>query len=249
MALWLPIGGWPSSSRYRSVLAASNAPSRPRTTASFSGTSAAIFGWYAPASISSSAWELVGWSLLARSGAWNGVHPRTGSRNWSSRLLSLGLNSSVAPAMLPAFDVVSCAVWPVSGLSRYSVVTLLADAWSAATSKLRVTGHARPVPMSPPDAMIRSEAPGDGTLSRPARSSCCTAAKKPGPLQNDTCPKSDPAWPLTQPACASAVGVAPTGNRSLPLNPKSIVTTALAGIGGIVGFTAGRVPWVTTSGS
>ena len=48
---------------------------------------------------------------------------------------------------------------------------------------------------------------------------------------------------------ASAVGVAPTGNRSRPLNPKSIVTTALAGIGGIVGFTAGRVPWVITSGS
>jgi hypothetical protein len=45
------------------------------------------------------------------------------------------------------------------------------------------------------------------------------------------------------------VAVAPTGNRSLPLNPKSIVTIAFGGIAGIVGFTAGRVPRVTTSGS
>ena len=90
--------------------------------------------------------------------------------------------------------------------------------------------------MSPPDGMILSEVPGDGTLSSPSRSSFRTASKKLIPLQNDTCPKSDPAWPLTQLASASVVGVAPTGNRSLPLNPKSIVTTAFAGIAGTVGL-------------
>ena len=163
-------------------------------------------------------------------------------------MLTLWLCSSLGPAMLPAFEVVSCAVWPVSGLSRYSAVTLLAEDWSA-TSKLRVTGHSWPVPMSPPDGMILPEVPGDGTLSSPSRSSFCTALKKLIPLQNDACPKIDPAWPLTQLASASVVGVAPTWNKSLPLNPKSIVTTAFAGILGTEGRTAGLVPCVTTSGS
>ena len=46
--------------------------------------------------------------------------------------------------------------------------------------------------MSPPDGMILSEVPGDGTLSSPSRSSFFTALKKLIPLQNDTCPKIDP---------------------------------------------------------
>ena len=49
--------------------------------------------------------------------------------------------------------------------------------------------------------------------------------------------------------CLSAVGVAPTWNRSVPLNPKSIVTIASAGMFGTEGATAGVVPWVITSGS
>ena len=43
--------------------------------------------------------------------------------------------------MLPAFAVVSCAVCPVAGFSRYSVVTLSDGSWST-MSKLRVTGQA-----------------------------------------------------------------------------------------------------------
>ncbi len=37
--------------------------------------------------------------------------------------------------------------------------------------------------------------------------------------------------------------------RLSPLKPKSMVTTASAGIAGTTGATAGDVPWVTTSGS
>jgi hypothetical protein len=37
--------------------------------------------------------------------------------------------------------------------------------------------------------------------------------------------------------------------RSVPLNPKSIVTTALRGRVGTTGAAAGVVPWVMTSGS
>ena len=121
-----------------------------------------------------------------------------------------------------------------------------------ATSKLRMTGHDRPVPRSPPDATIAFEVPGDGTLSSPFRSACRTALKKLAPLQNDVCPKADPAWPLTQWASASVVGVAPTWTRSVPLNPKSIVTTASAGITGGLSFmpgVSGLVPCVITSGS
>ena len=69
------------------------------------------------------------------------------------------------------------------------------------------------------------------------------------PLQNDTCPKIDPGWPLTQLASLRVFGVAPTWNRSVPLNPKSIVTIASAGISGTDGCTAGVVPCVMTSGS
>ena len=43
--------------------------------------------------------------------------------------------------------------------------------------------------------------------------------------------------------------MAPTWVRSVPLNPKSIVTTAFRGRVGTVGATAGVVPWVMTSGS
>src|SRR5580693_8046380 len=115
-----------------------------------------------------------------------------------------------------------------------------------------MTGHDRPVPRSPPDAAIAFEVPGDGTLSSPLRSACRTALKKLTPLQNDVRPKADPARPLTQWASASVVGVAPTWTRSVPLNPKPIVTTASGGITGALSFmpgVSGLVPLVITSGS
>src|SRR5262249_34184200 len=121
-----------------------------------------------------------------------------------------------------------------------------------ATSKLLITGHDRPVPRAPPDGTIASEVPGDGTLSSPLRSACRTALKKLAPLQNDVDPKAEPDWPLTQWASASVVGVAPSWTKSLPLNPKSIVTTASAGIAGGLSFmpgVSGLVPLVITSGS
>ena len=73
------IGAWPSSSRYTSVLAASKVVFASSTISSFSGTRAAFFGWFAAASSSSSACEVVGMSLLARSGAMNGRRPETPS--------------------------------------------------------------------------------------------------------------------------------------------------------------------------
>ena len=85
---------------------------------SFSGTSAVMAGVFFADRSSSSAWEVAGWLLLPRSGAVNGVQPSVGSRNASTRMLSLPFASVVAPAMLPAFDVVFCAVCPVAGLSR-----------------------------------------------------------------------------------------------------------------------------------
>ena len=100
----------------------------------------------------------------------NGVQPSVGSMNASSRMLSLPFASVVAPAMLPAFAVVSCAVCPVAGLSRYRVVTLSDWSWST-MSKLRVTGQVWPVPSWPPEATILVEVPADGTTSLPSRSS------------------------------------------------------------------------------
>jgi hypothetical protein len=74
------------------------------------------------------------------------------------------------PAMLPALDAVSCAVCPVAGLSRYSVVTLSDGSWST-MSKLCVVGQAWPVPSAPPVATILVEVPSDGTTSLPSASS------------------------------------------------------------------------------
>jgi hypothetical protein len=54
---------------------------------------------------------------------------------------------------------------------------------------------------------------------------------------------------LTQLAFLSVFGVAPTWVRSVPLNPKSIVTIAFLGSFGTTGATAGVVPSVMTSGS
>ena len=73
--------------------------------------------------------------------------------------------------------------------------------------------------------------------------------KKLAPLQNDTWPKIEPGMPFMQLPCLSAAGVAPTWNRSVPLNPKSTVTIASAGMAGTKGCTAGVVPFVITSGS
>src|ERR1700684_2052205 len=69
------------------------------------------------------------------------------------------------------------------------------------------------------------------------------------PLQNDTCPNTDPGSPLTQLAFLSVFGVAPTWVRSVPLNPKSIVTIAFLGSFGTTGATAGVVPCVMNSGA
>ena len=69
------------------------------------------------------------------------------------------------------------------------------------------------------------------------------------PLQNDTWPKMDPPSPFTQRPWNSAVRVAPTWVRLVPLKPKSMVTTAPAGSVGTTGMAAGWVPWVMTSGS
>ena len=69
------------------------------------------------------------------------------------------------------------------------------------------------------------------------------------PLQNDTWPKIDPFRPLTQLPCRSAFRVAPTWVRLVPLNPKSMVTTAPCGSVGTTGATAAVVPCVMTSGS
>src|SRR6202042_3376668 len=105
--------------------------------------------------------------------------------------------------------------------------------------KLRTVGQATPA------AFVA--VPVAGTTSLPAASARNAAWKKPVPLQNDTWPKSDPApSPFTQRPWASAVGVAPTRVRSVPLNPTSIVTTAPAGSVGTTGATAAVVPWVIT---
>ena len=108
-------------------------------------------------------------------------------------------------------------------------------------SKLRVIGQALPVPSAPAVGTIFAERPGEGTNSRPSRSSWNAALKKLMPLQNDTWPKTEPR-PLTQLPWASALGVAPTWNRSVPLNPKSMVTIACRGSFGTTGATAGVVP-------
>ena len=90
------------------------------TIGSFSGTRAGILGAFlgAAASSSSSACDVVGVLLFARSGAMNGVQPSTGSMNLSTRALSLPLDSAWLPAMLASLAAVSWAVWPVAGLSR-----------------------------------------------------------------------------------------------------------------------------------
>ena len=162
--------------------------------------------------------------------------------------MSLPLSSRVEPCRLPALEAVSWAVWPVAGLSRYSVVTLSDGSWST-MSKLRVTGQVLPVPRAPSVTTIAADVPADGTFSLPARSSWKAALKKLVPLQKDTWPKIDPGMPFMQLPCLSASAVAPTWNRSVPLNPKSTVTTAPAGMSGTRGCTAGVVPFVITSGS
>ena len=127
------------------------------------------------------------------------------------------------------------------------LVTLSDWSWST-MSKLRTVGQFWPVPRLPPEATILLEVPTDGTLTLPWRSSSNASLKKVVPLQNDTWPKSVPPWPLRQLPCLRAFAVAPTWVRSVPLNPKSIVTTAFRGRVGTVGATAGVVPWVMTSG-
>ncbi len=107
--------------------------------------------------------------------------------------------------------------------------------------KLRVVGQASP------GTLVAT--PVAGTTSSPRRSAWSAARKKPVPLQNETWPKMEPLSPLTQRPWASAVGVAPTWVRLVPLKPKSMVTTAFGGRVGTTGAAAGVVPCVMTSGS
>ena len=91
--------------------------------------------------------------------------------------------------------------------------------------------------------------PSAGIVSLPCCSAWNAAWKNWVPLQNDTWPKIDPFRPLTQLPCRSAFRVAPTWVRLVPLNPKSMVTTAPCGSVGTTGATAAVVPCVMTSGS
>jgi len=176
----------------------------------------------------------------------SGVQPNAGSRKLSIRALSLPFTSTWAPAMLAVLAALSCAVWPVAASNRYFVVTLSLWSWSI-MSKLRTVGQTLPVPIRPAVGTMFADRPADGTRSRPSRSSANAALKKLMPLQNDTWPKTEPR-PLTQRPCCSALGVAPTWVRSVPLNPTSMVTIAFLGSLGTTGAMAGMVPWVTTSG-
>ncbi len=112
-----------------------------------------------------------------------------------------------------------------------------------ATSKLRTFGQSRPVPVPPPVATMLAEVPADGTRSRPVRSRGSAAVKNAAPLQDET-----PLGPLTQRPWASAPEVAPTGVRSMPLAPKSMVTMAPGGRSGMTGALAGLAPLVTIAG-
>src|SRR5271165_3897327 len=126
------------------------------------------------------------------------------------------------------------------------LVTLSLWSWST-MSKLRTVGQLVPVPIAPAVGTIFADLPAKGTNSLPSRSSRNAELKKLMPLQKDTWPKTDPR-PLTQLPCASALGVAPTWVRSVPLKPKSMVTMACRGSFGTTGATAGVVPAVMTSG-
>src|SRR5262245_48615307 len=240
------MAGWPTSARYRLVLAGSRLPLASSVIGLFSGTSAGTLGMFLAASSSSSAWEVAGVLLLARSGAVNGVQPSAGSRKLSTRALSLPLPSFWAPAMLAALAAVFWAVWPVFGSTRYVLVTLSLWSWST-MSKLRTVGHCLPVPSRPPVGTSVAEVPALGTCSRPMAISANAARKKLVPLQNDTWPKGEPR-PLTQLPCASALAVAPTWIRLSAWNPKSMVTIAFLGSFGTTGATAGVVPCVMTRG-
>src|SRR5438067_2694685 len=114
------MAGWPTSARYRLVLAGSRLPLASSVIGLFSGTRAGILGVFlgAAARSSSSACDVAGALLFAWSGAMNGVQPNTGSRNLSTRALSLPLDNALLPVMLASLAAVSWAVWPVAGLSR-----------------------------------------------------------------------------------------------------------------------------------
>ena len=145
-----------------------------------------------------------------------------------SRALSLPLLIVVAPARAAWLAGVACAVSPVP-VSRYVVVTLSLWSWSIMVND-RVVGHACPV---------LGEVPAAGTTSLPCCSARKAAWKKAVPSQKDTWPKIEPLSPFTQRPWRRALAVAPTWVRFVPLNPKSIVTTAPAGSTGTTGVAAG----------
>src|SRR5580692_10280994 len=229
--------GWPTMDRYRSVFVALKAL-LTSTIGSFSGTSATGAAWLLAADSSSRACDVPGAPPRDRSGAAKGLQPSTGSRKSSSSALSLPLEMTDACGMAAAFVLLNCAVRPVA-VSRYCVVTLSLWSWSTRV-KARVVGQAWPV---------FGETPAEGTVSLRCLSARRAAQKKCVPWQNDTWPKGDPRRPSTQWPWIRARGVPPTCVRVPPLKPKSIVTTAPLGSLGTTGATAGRVPFVITSGS
>src|SRR5579872_7607731 len=115
-------------------------------------------------------------------------------------------------------------------------------------SKLRVVGHWRPVPSAPALATSLLDMPAAGMCSFPLRTAAKAALKKLVPLQKETCPNGDFGMPSVQLPSASASGVAPFWSRTVPLNPKSMVTIAPLGSFGTTGLTAGVVPAVMTRG-
>ena len=135
-----------------------------------------------------------------------------GSMNLSTRPLSLPLDSAWVLVMPASLAAVSCAVWPVAGLSRYSLATLSLWSWSI-RSKLR-TWSGRP---ARPCRARRSDDLGRGPLGRhaqpPEGHQRVAARKKRGAIAERLWPKGDPR-PLTQWPCASALGVAPPGSGS-----------------------------------
>ena len=174
-------------------------PLASSTISSFSGTSAVMPGWFLAASSSSSAWEVVGVLLLARSGAMNGVQPSAGSMNSSIRVLSLPLTSSVEPGQVGRVGRGVLRGLAGGRVEQVTVVTLSLWSWSI-MSKLRTrAGVARPEPAGRHDLR---RVPSDGTNSLPSRISRSAVLKKLMPLQNDTWPKIDPR-PLTQLPCAA----------------------------------------------
>ena len=127
------------------------------------------------------------------------------------------------------------------------MVTLSLGSWST-MSKLRVVGQLLPVPSAPAVATIFAEHAGRRHDQPPLALQLERRVEEVDAVAERHLPEERSRLAVVQLPCASALGVAPTWNRSVPLNPKSMVTIASAGSFGTTGATAGVVPWVMTSG-